>query len=598
MAASPLAPIDALADDLEHLDTVAVLATVERLAESGTSLPQLLDGALLPAWERVEERSRIGEIDPAASGAAAAVARRAIAVAAARATGGPSADTHGLLAVVSPAGTADLLRSAAVAESATASGWLVEQLSGSAAPSELAAYSRSHRPVAVVITAHDAADLMSLLPVTAAAHDEGVPVLAWGAAFGASGRRAARLGADGWAPNVASALSILAGWDQDTPELVEPAPLPAAYGELERLRPSLLQAALGAGAEDGSGAEWTRRAAPAFVDQLVAAVVFEEPEILTEHLGREHLGRRDDVDGDVVGLVDAVASALPSTADPARDYVWGAREELRRSLLTGSRPLRSASPGADERAGAGIEAPGTQAGQVFADLLLLAALSCQTQLALLSVPQGHGQWRTLSYGFEVRLGLDDRRLFDLIASRRDPVEIADLAVHPDLCRSPLAGAPHNLRWAYGMALRQGDGPVLGVVVVLDRWLRQASRREQRAILAVARQATAHLAQVRRVPSGPTQLLAPTPLPAPRPDPMSGLVSLRRGGSLPEGQQLLRSHEVAVLFDVTERTVINWAASGKLPSLRTIGGHLRFRREDVLELLDGRSSGLRQTRRSS
>jgi excisionase family DNA binding protein len=45
----------------------------------------------------------------------------------------------------------------------------------------------------------------------------------------------------------------------------------------------------------------------------------------------------------------------------------------------------------------------------------------------------------------------------------------------------------------------------------------------------------------------------------------------------------------VLFDVTERTVINWAASKKLPSLRTAGGHLRFRSDDVLALLAGRST---------
>jgi excisionase family DNA binding protein len=44
--------------------------------------------------------------------------------------------------------------------------------------------------------------------------------------------------------------------------------------------------------------------------------------------------------------------------------------------------------------------------------------------------------------------------------------------------------------------------------------------------------------------------------------------------------------VATIFDVTERTVINWAAAGKLPSLRTIGGHLRFRRDDVMRLLSG------------
>ncbi len=58
----------------------------------------------------------------------------------------------------------------------------------------------------------------------------------------------------------------------------------------------------------------------------------------------------------------------------------------------------------------------------------------------------------------------------------------------------------------------------------------------------------------------------------------------KGASVTTRHNLLRSQEVAEIFDVTERTVINWAAAGKLPSLRTIGGHLRFRREDVLRLL--------------
>ena len=56
----------------------------------------------------------------------------------------------------------------------------------------------------------------------------------------------------------------------------------------------------------------------------------------------------------------------------------------------------------------------------------------------------------------------------------------------------------------------------------------------------------------------------------------------------DGHALLRSHEVAALFDVTERTVINWAASGKLACLRTVGGHLRFRSEDVMSLLEANS----------
>jgi excisionase family DNA binding protein len=58
----------------------------------------------------------------------------------------------------------------------------------------------------------------------------------------------------------------------------------------------------------------------------------------------------------------------------------------------------------------------------------------------------------------------------------------------------------------------------------------------------------------------------------------------------DAHTLLRSHEVAAMFDVTERTVINWAASGKLPCLRTVGGHLRFRSEDVITLLEANSLG--------
>ncbi len=46
----------------------------------------------------------------------------------------------------------------------------------------------------------------------------------------------------------------------------------------------------------------------------------------------------------------------------------------------------------------------------------------------------------------------------------------------------------------------------------------------------------------------------------------------------------------MLFDVTDRTVINWAAAHKLPSIRTAGGHLRFRGDDVLALLSGHAAG--------
>jgi excisionase family DNA binding protein len=229
---------------------------------------------------------------------------------------------------------------------------------------------------------------------------------------------------------------------------------------------------------------------------------------------------------------------------------------------------------------AGVASP---PGQVFADLLLLGALACQAPVAVLSVPQPGGGWSTLSHGFDRRDGLNDSHLLDAIASSSGPMEFVDLVT--SMPRSPLVLPPHSMRWAYGVALHDASGSVVGVVAVLDRWLRQLSKREQRAMGALARQLGGHLSQLRRPADGqePRPILQQVPKAPPPP-----IKQTRSGQSNGDAPHLLRSHEVASIFDVTERTVINWAAAGKLPSLRTIGGHLRFRRDDVMKLLSGAS----------
>lgn len=54
-------------------------------------------------------------------------------------------------------------------------------------------------------------------------------------------------------------------------------------------------------------------------------------------------------------------------------------------------------------------------------------------------------------------------------------------------------------------------------------------------------------------------------------------------------ELMTPSEVAALFRVDPKTVARWADSGKLPSVRTLGGHRRFPRKDVLETMK-RSQG--------
>ncbi len=49
--------------------------------------------------------------------------------------------------------------------------------------------------------------------------------------------------------------------------------------------------------------------------------------------------------------------------------------------------------------------------------------------------------------------------------------------------------------------------------------------------------------------------------------------------------LLTPGEVARLFRVDPKTVTRWARDGKLSSLRTPGGHRRFREEEVHRFLN-------------
>lgn len=55
------------------------------------------------------------------------------------------------------------------------------------------------------------------------------------------------------------------------------------------------------------------------------------------------------------------------------------------------------------------------------------------------------------------------------------------------------------------------------------------------------------------------------------------------GSEPE--HLLTPSEVAALFRVDPKTVTRWAKAGKLTSIRTLGGHRRYRAVEVHALLD-------------
>lgn len=78
---------------------------------------------------------------------------------------------------------------------------------------------------------------------------------------------------------------------------------------------------------------------------------------------------------------------------------------------------------------------------------------------------------------------------------------------------------------------------------------------------------------------------------------SGLFSRIRPESIQEGNpligddmaasqsnDLLTPAEVAVLFRVNPKTVTRWARAGKISAIRTLGGHRRFRRDEIEAVL--------------
>jgi excisionase family DNA binding protein len=55
-------------------------------------------------------------------------------------------------------------------------------------------------------------------------------------------------------------------------------------------------------------------------------------------------------------------------------------------------------------------------------------------------------------------------------------------------------------------------------------------------------------------------------------------------SVTNQEKLLTPAEVASLFRVDPKTVTRWAKAGKLTSIKTLGGHRRYKESEVKELL--------------
>ena len=56
------------------------------------------------------------------------------------------------------------------------------------------------------------------------------------------------------------------------------------------------------------------------------------------------------------------------------------------------------------------------------------------------------------------------------------------------------------------------------------------------------------------------------------------------------REYLTPREAAQMLGVSPKTVVRWAAEGRISSLVTLGGHRRFKRDEIVELLQRMSEG--------
>jgi excisionase family DNA binding protein len=60
---------------------------------------------------------------------------------------------------------------------------------------------------------------------------------------------------------------------------------------------------------------------------------------------------------------------------------------------------------------------------------------------------------------------------------------------------------------------------------------------------------------------------------------------RKGDTSSEPPSYLRTAEVADILHVSPKTVSRWAKEGKLPFMKTLGGHRRYPEVQIRELVD-------------
>lgn len=205
MSALPLA--DELLLHLAASDRRAAAQHCTALIGSGMALEHLIDNGLAPAMTQVGALWESAVWSVVDEHIATAVAEAALSAAAAECR---PAGPNGEVVVACAEGDWHSLPARMVAEVLDAHGSSVRFLGASQPTSLLVDHLNRHRPDAVLLSCAVPMALPALLSAVQDIHGLDLPVYVGGRALGNSPARALALGADGWSPNAAGAIELLA----------------------------------------------------------------------------------------------------------------------------------------------------------------------------------------------------------------------------------------------------------------------------------------------------------------------------------------------------------------------------------------------------
>jgi methanogenic corrinoid protein MtbC1 len=205
-------------------------------------------------------------------------------------------------------------------------GFAVSFLGASTPSDHVARLLARDRPDALVITCNLAMFFAGVTTVADAAHRTGTPVMAGGRALRSGPERARRLGADGWAPDVAAAVATLRAWAEVRPSLPkDPTPFDSVAMMLDLDSPQLASAAFDSMIAsrpwmNGYNTEQLARTREdlAFIVRFIAAArLVEDPSVLMEFLDwlNSLLGARGVPTTALVAGLEALAPIVDQ-ADP------------------------------------------------------------------------------------------------------------------------------------------------------------------------------------------------------------------------------------------------------------------------------------------